>query len=66
MTRYIRLYIHFLQFSFSKALEFRLDFFFKIIMDIVYYSVNILFFKVIYLHTPMLGGWTESQMMIFI
>ncbi len=66
MSRYIRLYIHFLQFSFSKALEFRLDFFFKIIMDIVYYSVNILFFKVIYLHTPMLGGWTESQMMIFI
>lgn len=66
MKRYLRLYLHFLRFSFSKALEFRMDFTFRIIMDIIYYAVNILFFKVIYLHTPMLAGWTEAQMMIFI
>jgi ABC-2 type transport system permease protein len=28
--------------------------------------VNILFFKVIYLHTPILAGWSESQMMVFV
>ncbi len=66
MKRYIRLYFHFLRFSFSKAMEFRLDFSFRIIMDIIYYTVNILFFKVIYLHTPMLAGWNENQMMIFV
>lgn len=66
MKRYLTLYLHFLQFSFSKAMEFRLDFTFRIAMDIIYYVVNILFFKVLYLHTPLLAGWTEEQMMIFI
>lgn len=47
-------------------MEFRLDFFFRIFMDVVYYFVNISFFKLIYLHTPMLAGWNESQMMIFV
>jgi ABC-2 type transport system permease protein len=66
MKRYFKLYLHFLRFSFSKAMEFRLDFTFRIIMDILYYAVNIMFFKVLYLHTPLLAGWTEDQMMIFV
>lgn len=66
MNRYLRLYAHFLRFSFSKAMEFRVDFFFRILMDIIYYAVNILFFKVLYLHTPMLAGWDEQQIMIFV
>jgi len=66
MKRYLKLYVYFLRFSFSKAMEFRIDFTFKIIMDILYYTVNILFFKVLFLHTPLLAGWTEEQMMIFV
>ena len=66
MIRYLTLYMHFLRFSFSKAMEFRVDFFFRILMDIIYYLVNILFFKVLYLHTPMLAGWDEQQIMIFV
>jgi ABC-2 type transport system permease protein len=66
MKRYLRLYLTFLRFSFSKALEFRVDFTFRILMDVVYYLVNILFFKVIFLHTPLIEGWSESQMMIFV
>jgi ABC-2 type transport system permease protein len=66
MKRYLRLYLYFLRFSFSKAMEFRLDFTFRIIMDCIYYLVNIGFFKVIYLHTPMLAGWREDQIMVFV
>lgn len=66
MKRYLRLYLHFLRFSFSKAMEFRLDFSFRIIMDCIYYLVNIFFFKVIYLHTPVLGGWREDEIMVFV
>lgn len=66
MKRYFRLYLYFLRFSFSKALEFRVDFTFRIIMDCIYYVVNILFFKVIYLHTPVLGGWREDEIMVFV
>jgi ABC-2 type transport system permease protein len=47
-------------------MEFRVDFFFRIGMDIVFYIVNILFYQVIYSHTDLIGGWTREQMMVFI
>lgn len=66
MSRYLRLYLFFLQFSFSKAMEFRLDFTFRILMDVIYYFINIALFKILFMHTELIGGWTEEQMMIFI
>lgn len=66
MGRYFRLYASFLRFSFSRAMEFRIDFFFRILMDVFYYVVNIAFYRVVYLHTSSLGGWTEDQMMVFV
>lgn len=64
--RYLRLYAHFLRFSFSKALQFRLDFTFRIVMDLVYYLVQFVFFNVIYLYTDILAGWNQEQMHVFI
>lgn len=64
--RYLRLYLHFLRFSFSKAMEFRLDFTFRIFMDCVFYLVQFMFFHIIYLHTPLIGGWDLSQMRVFV
>lgn len=66
MSRYFRLYVHFLQFSFSKAMEFRLDFSFRIIMDCMYYLINIGLYKILFLHTGLIGGWTQEQMMVFV
>lgn len=66
MKRYLRLYLFFLQFSFSKAMEFRLDFFFRIVMDIIYYIINIALFKFLFLHTNLIAGWNLEQMMIFV
>lgn len=66
MWRYVRLFAYFLRFSFSRAMEFRVDFFFRIVMDGVFYAISILFFRVLYLHMPMLGGWNENQMMVFV
>src|SRR5690606_31745219 len=57
---------YFIRFSFSKALEFRVEFYLRIIMDIVYYAVNIAFFKTLFLHTPTLGGWNEKEVTIFV
>lgn len=47
-------------------MEFRIDFTFRIVMDLIYYIVNILLFKVLFLHTNLIGGWTEEQMMVFV
>ena len=65
MIRYLRLYACFLRFSFSRAMEFRLDFFFRIGMDLVWNVVNLAFFWIIYRHTTLLGGWTFDQMLVF-
>jgi ABC-2 type transport system permease protein len=64
--RYLRLYLYFLRFSFSKAMEFRVDFYFRVAMDVVYYTVHLIFFTVIYQHTQLLGGWTLDQVYIFV
>jgi ABC-2 type transport system permease protein len=47
-------------------MEFRVDFFFRIVMDVVYYAINLSFYKILFLHTDLLGGWSESQMMVFV
>lgn len=64
--RYLRLYLHFLRFSFSKAMEFRVDFYFRIVMDCIFYFIQFLFFNIIYEHTSLLAGWNMQQMYIFI
>ncbi len=66
MLRYLRLYGYFLRFSFSRAMEFRVDFFFRIFMDVLFYLVNIAFYRIIYTHTEILGGWSEDQVMVFV
>ena len=66
MHRYLRLYAYFLRFSFSKAFEFRVDFWFRVVMDAFYYAVNIGFYRVLYVHTDLLGGWDAEQVMVFV
>lgn len=66
MRRYLRLYLSFVRFSISRAVEFRLDFFCRIFMDLVFYAVNLAFFKVLFLRISSLGGWSEPQIMVFV
>jgi ABC-2 type transport system permease protein len=46
-------------------MQFRLDFFFRIVMDLAYYAITILFFKTLFLHTSELGNWSEAQVLVF-
>lgn len=66
MLRYLKLYLYFLRFSFSRALEFRIDFYNRIVMDVLYYTVNISFYHILFTQTALLGGWTQEQAMIFV
>jgi len=65
MLRYLRLYAHFVRFSFSRAMEFRLDFFFRVFMDVQWYAVHIAFFAILFRETKALGGWDWDQTLIF-
>jgi ABC-2 type transport system permease protein len=64
--RYLRLYAHFLRFSFSRAMQFRLDFFFRVGMDTFWYAMHLVMFHVLYLHTETVGTWDRDQMMVFL
>jgi ABC-2 type transport system permease protein len=64
--RYLRLYLYFLRFSISRAAEFRVDFYFRVVMDVVYYAVNLAFFGIIYTQTAVVGGWTLDQAYVFV
>lgn len=65
LPRYFSLYGHFVRFSFSRAFEFRADFFFRVFMDLAYYGINFGFYQVVFLQTPLLAGWTEEQTFVF-
>lgn len=65
MRRYLVLYGHFIRFSVSRALEFRIDFFFRVFMDLAYYGINIAFYQVVFLQTTLLGGWNREQTFVF-
>ncbi len=64
--RYLRLYACFVRFAMAKTLEFRLDFFFRFVMDTAYYAVNLVFFEVLFRHTAQLGGYSLEQARVFV
>lgn len=55
-----------MRFSFGRAMEFRFDFFLKIIMDCFYYAMHLSIFKILFTNTATLAGWREDQGMVFI
>lgn len=66
VRRYGRLYLYFLRFSFSKALEFRVDFWFRFVMDLLFYGLQLAFFEILYRHIPSIGGWGADEAFLFI
>jgi ABC-2 type transport system permease protein len=66
VARYLRLYAHFLRFSFSRAMQFRLDFFFRVGMDALWNAMHLTFFGVLFGHTGSVGGWGPDETYLFL
>jgi len=66
MLRYLSIYAACVRFSFRRAMEFRLDFFFRVGMDGLWYAMNLAFFGLLYQHTSLLAGWDEAAVRIFV
>ena len=64
--RYLRLYGYFVRFSLTRTFEFRIDFWFRVFMDVVYAAILIVFYKILYAKTSMLGGWSQSEALVFV
>ncbi|MCD5383235.1 hypothetical protein LR066_00545 [candidate division WOR-3 bacterium] len=63
---YFRLWISFAKNCLSRELEFRQNFLVRISGNILWFITTILFFRVIYLHTPTIGGWELWQSMLLV
>lgn len=59
--RYFHLWISFFISCFKKEIIFKSDFFLKIISHLLWFLFSIIFFRIIYLHTPQIGGWNLYQ-----
>lgn len=66
MGRYLRLYAAFVRFAIQRSLQFRLDFFFRVGMDVIWNLHYLVFFGVLQLKTPTIGGWNADQVRIFL
>jgi ABC-2 type transport system permease protein len=44
-------------------LTYRADFWLEVLSDLLFQGVNLFFIVVVFLHTPLLGGWTQAQVL---
>ena len=66
IKKYILLYAAMFKASFIADLEYRANFFTRIMTDILWYIAQIMTFEVIYQHTDKIGDWDKFQMRVFL
>ncbi len=66
LWRYLRIYANFLRFAASKALQFRAELLFRVMMDVLFYSVFLGFYEILYSHTSVIGTWDRAQALVFV
>ena len=66
VLKYIKLYIAMFKTSFIADLEYRANYFTRIMTDILWYIAQIMTFEVIYQHTEKIGDWDKYQMRVFL
>lgn len=66
LKKYFSLYVAMFKASFIADLEYRANFFTRILTDIFWYAAQILTFEVIYQHTNKIGDWGLKEMRVFL
>jgi ABC-2 type transport system permease protein len=66
IKKYFSLYVAMFKASFIADLEYRANFFTRILTDIFWYAAQILTFEVIYQHTNKIGDWGLKEMRVFL
>ncbi|QDK42564.1 hypothetical protein DOM21_14115 [Bacteriovorax stolpii] len=66
LKKYASLYKAMFKASFIADLEYRANFFTRILTDVFWYAAQILTFEVLYQHTEKIGDWDVHQMRVFL
>lgn len=64
--RYIRMWIVFFQNCLSREMEYRGHFFMQFLIDIIWYSVHIATFEILYGQTASIAGYTKQEILVFL
>ncbi len=65
VARFLRLEWAFIKNCLTRDIQYRGNFFLVFVMDIVWYTVNLGFFEVIYFNTSTIAGYTRSDVFFF-
>lgn len=60
---YLSLVLDYLKNFMKTRLTYRSDFWIEVISDLLFQGVNLFFILVVFLHTDLLGGWTQAQVL---
>ena len=66
LKKYFFLYISMFKASFISDLEYRANFFTRILTDVFWYVAQIVTFEILYQHTKHIGDWNHLQMRVFL
>lgn len=66
LRKYAALYAAFFRASFIADLEYRVNFFTRIVTDIFWYAAQIVAFEVLYQHTEVIGHWRLPETRVFL
>ncbi|MBD2865830.1 MULTISPECIES: ABC transporter permease [Paenibacillus] len=58
---YASLFIDYFKDYLKRRLTYRTDFLIEIVSDLLFQGMNLIFILVVFLHTPLLGGWSQEQ-----
>ncbi len=66
MLRYLKLWLQLARNNLLRQLEYRSNLAGRILIEIVWISTQVLFFKTLYAQTGSIGGWTEGEIYLFV
>jgi ABC-2 type transport system permease protein len=65
MKRYLKLWLSFLKMSAMADFEYRANIVLRVITEVIWYTMQLSVFEVLYTHTRSISGWTVNDMRVF-
>jgi ABC-2 type transport system permease protein len=66
MTRYLRLFVAFARFGLATEMAFRANFLVKLIVEILWLGILLVFYWKLFENTSSIGGWNRSEYFFFV
>src|SRR5271154_1581741 len=66
MLRYLRLWAAFARFDLANEMAFRGNFLMKVLVELLWLGILLVFYRVLFKETNSIAGWDEHQYMFFL